>query len=673
MSVGSANFASPSILDVGPTGTPQDNTFVRTDTTANAWGLSPPWWSAFWVWQAPASGGLTLDASGITGSGDLDANLQVYQSASGSAGGFGSPVGTDNNSGVGLTPRLTIGVTAGTWYLIQIGSDDIGGNGIGTYHLSAELAEIPVLPNPRMYEITDGELAPPGGETSGAVVPITPNSVSYPSSGIETELWWTFTNDQAFDLRFSFDVQLSYAFNGECDEFDPEVGITAFHPDLSPFSGASSTSTDEFGRLVPRGYLDLYVAAGQTIYVQAYSYGSVPTRIILRVSDYGPHTDWLDIPDQQWLSDIAFHDTPVIWGPVDTPYIRSSPDPTSASFEALALRGPEHWQEFQGARGLQKGFDYTQIPGTDPDALDCAWNFARQGHYSIGWWTDDGTGTSVGPSDPNCVPPTEVPARDDGGGAHAEVPLGWKYDSTALVGVIGGGTQTMVWDCYAQAYRAHLSDTLGLFGATAGADIDDVPYPEGYDQLVYENDVRTAPDLLSIDWAWEQTASSTTSGVVHPHMAARAVSWDNSDGSWDQGLAPDDTTPAWHGIDAAEGQLTDDGSLSAWVELDPATVTAAMANEAAYVTDGATTLYDQTGGVLIVAYPQEQLSATRPAAGGLDTTVYSSYDHTYPRLRWNLAATTRYRYLGPAPIPTVEPIGPSITGEPGPDRTRFFS
>lgn len=99
---------TPDITDATITGEPVPNCPLIVTISRSIWYTFTPPYSSQYV--------LATDVSGTT---VLDTVLAVYTSAGGAGGPF-TQVGCDDDGGVGLRSRLTISLTAGTTYWIQV-------------------------------------------------------------------------------------------------------------------------------------------------------------------------------------------------------------------------------------------------------------------------------------------------------------------------------------------------------------------------------------------------------------------------------------------------------------------------------------------------------------------------------------------------------------------------
>lgn len=668
MSIGSPNPSTPAALDVG-SGTALDNEMDQADATA---GADQPFWSAWWSWTATDAGNLELDASGTTGPGTRDTYLQVLYG--------GVVVAEDDDAGTGLRSLLSVGVVAGREYTIRLGSFGVTGDGITTYHLSANL--LPLLPNPRMFEIADGTLLPPGGETSGAAYTISPYSVTYPSSGLETELWWKLTSDQTMDLEICFDVMLSYAIDGECDQFGPSVQLTILSEDLGTTYINSTSSTDEFGRIVPRGFCDMYLLAGQTIYIRAVNYGSIPARIILRTSDYGEHTDWIQPADQLINLDPpneGFVGDKTVDGYTPTTFINE------AGTSGWSERSGSSGAVYEGSSRLDHSFNNPLYPGQRNPAFDCGWAYARIGAFGSHYWSLDGTVSTMGEA---CVVGN---TGWNAFGSSDNWPIGVIVNNHAKDGAIGGGHQFLDFQVWGQCERTWLTAILADFGTTAGADqyaSPDFAPPAGFEGLgpLLEDGFSDPPELIKVEAMPTETTDATHGDLdQEPYWYYRTVAATDAvrtDTTW----GPKEpfvtgTFNSWRGADSPTSNVPEDFiavqeqrlTNGVWTELDSAAILAAEVGGDAG--DG------YAGGMQFTGLPQELVES--PGGCPLDLQILlfdlstprdiSSLDTQQVVLTRLTLRPGRIRFIKDAVIPSVDVFTTSITAEPGPDRTRFFS
>jgi hypothetical protein len=673
---GGTSSGAPGTLDVGTRTAPADNTFNQADTVAGTSSSSPPsYWSGWWRWVCPSDGRLRLDTGDTTGSGDNDTTLWLYRDV-----GL-TVVASDDDSGLGRTSHLDVAVSGGVTYYVRVGSYDVGGNGITTYHVAAAYTIIPALPNPRTFTLPGGTLTDPGLVMGPGVVdaPVMPAlSVSRPTDGTLPDATFVFDGAAYFDAFGGngawviFDATLSYLTDGTCDETAPEVGLNIFTVDHGlPFTWAEPWDTleiganegvDDYGRDVPRGQWTLFLER-KTYIIQLTTPPGNDVRFILRVSDFGAHTGELSIPDQTWKvtrnpwpSETG---DPIVYPTETIPWVRDVPDGSPAARED-GMRSWERMRAFHGRHDILQAPGRTS-PATDGAAIQCSWESARLASSPFQWWSSDNTASP--PDDvPVCFPAS---GTNESGESIFDGRVGYSYES----GHAFGGTDFARWEVYDAAYRLHIADLLHYFTATAGLNPFTLPPPTGFvpdDNPLLSDLTADYPELLGVDIAMDQLDTGTV-GSQATRMYVSAVDYTNADGSSDPwGPAEDaSSTENWRGsTDGPEDyhlRHPDQFTGSTWVPVPDATWTQALADEAAQGWLTGTPNYQ--GALSVVALFDAQRTPTLPTPAptgirGETLTDVSSYQ--FPVLRFRLRPSTGYYFANSALLPVAVATGDPI-------------
>jgi hypothetical protein len=630
VSTGGVDWASAGPLTMG-----DSNTFDLTDTVA---GGTQPYWSGWWSYTPAADTRLTLDTN-ATEAGNpstADTQLFVFSGTSGSP----VPVDDDDDSGTGFLSSLTLTLTGGVEYHIQVGSYDPDGDTITRFHLTAT----PLTPAERPVYSIGGITIPVGGDRVATAGEVTPLSVTYPTEGFVTDEGSGFVGDPHVWYKLTapitgniiLDTQLSSALYVE--EAGPAfVRFAVYRSDV----GDSPTTITDCTNVVftTADSYTLAAVAGETYLIVLWRFPTEDAEdFILRVSDYGTDTPWTQPADQQW------------WKGWDAQGQLLPPNPLEPLIWATAPYG------FHGRYSLLQAL-LGDDPTFDSDAADCLWATSTVYNGGFRFWTDDGSGEGTSPG--ACVPPSVIlDATDD------PAVVGAVYSGSPGSFGIPSEARFDVWDNVA---RYWVTKDVNALGPTGG--LDEPALPEVGATVEYEAEV---PTLLGVDAAPDQASSDDTDIIVRYYGTAVDVvenpdqHWGPSSDGSDHTFATDSDGPLGF-IGSQDYQLPDyppDGSSVGWTAVPSDVLTSALGFEAAWQVsedtlppDELDTISDYMGGLRWVGlFPEQTLpdppGQATPAFSPPETQTDLRHDQLIAvRLR---VRPPRYRFHLPPVIPPVD-------------------
>lgn len=542
----------------------------------------------------------------------------------------------------------------------------------------------------------DGLTLPAGGGTVAEATEMTALSVSAPSVGVDTDESSGFVGDPHVYFKFTapssgkiiLDATLSYdiATNSRTTS-NPAVTMQIWHSNVganptaiadltSVHSQSNGTGDDGLG-LVSRGVYTLTATAGQTYVIALWNFGTLgATGFILRISDYGGVTGWIDGTDQQWVARDPWVEETGNNAP-DSPHWHDTTTSYTSPFPGFGLGAG-----FHGSYTLGHAFggDY---PGNELDAHQCAWEHARKGAFGGAYWSEypDGAGghsaASWNGTDPydggDAVATCLLISGSVDSTSASETKAGVTMDSSPITTGTGGGLQTLAYNTYAVVNRLCVIDLLGLFGPDGGAgNPTDDPFTGG--SLEWET---TVPALLGLDVAPDETSSA--------HTGTLAVRWrigtanadpdDVSPSGWSPWLGADDTSQGFSGGDAPEDFLgragvgvdyPAGGGAYAWIPVPDDMLTEAIRIENEAASPGA------YSGLRAVGMPEGLESSSPPGTvelTGIDVHASDYRDKQFMGVRVHLRPA-RHRWRALPILPAAIELG--ITGTGDPVRRRFL-
>lgn len=435
-----------------------------------------------------------------------------------------------------------------------------------------------------IYSI-NGITLPAGGETYQDAGLVTPLSVTAPTVGFYSEdpkigsptnhVWYKFTAPT--DGMLIADSLLSYDSDGptsvQVDVFKSTAGLDATTDDqLLTYDGGF-------------GFAVFPVVAGTSYYLALWDWAAPgATNLILRLSDYGAVSEWVQPADQTWVAvpDEAMHD-PVL--------------PTAPAF----LDGVGGTAGYGGRYVISRSFlgPHPGILPEAPNSTGCAWKHVAAGCDYGQWWSPD-------PENPD----VDIKAAWNGGPGTCSTVFPertgnntFDLGATYSTGAESDGHANTITQAYGLTQRFWVSHILPDLGPTGGLPAP-IPPPGG--TVEYEADEG---ELLGIDASPDQTVtgeSATINGepaplIITTQWLGKAVPIDENPGNtWGPktnyifdgddfatdrfilgGLSGNDGFAAAQDFQLAD--LPPDATVPAdWEPIDSALIDAALGYEAAW-------------------------------------------------------------------------------------------
>lgn len=376
---------------------------------------------------------------------------------------------------------------------------------------------------------------------------LTTMSVSYPTMAAygprygQGEASWFFR--PVTSGRLSFDALLSHWVDDKLNDahpLGPNVSIGLYLAtydagqdrwDMSgvgwgnSFQGAFGLPQRSQGRFVAD------VIAGETYVIQTFTDPDFPyVRTVVRIGDYAIQPDWVQPPDQEFVYG-QNNANRLPSAPVGS-YLNMSPWGTSVGM--------------QGVSAMAHAFAGT-YPGTQPDAVACAWKYARRTQTGTYYWSTNNSGSYNGtdpydfsvPANPTCP---VITSQDVIMSAHySDWPVGYQYYSQEPDGFLGGGYSNAGWRVFTTSCWFAPKEPTRIAGYTGvGNGYYNSPAPTYLPQLQgteYIEWERTDSTLAGLYWSWDEVnggggVQSSSPVFVKWYMGEFMEDADHQPGQW---------------------------------------------------------------------------------------------------------------------------------------------
>lgn len=570
---------------------------------------------------------------------------------------------------------------------------------------------------------------------------VTPLSVTAPTVGVFTldgffsasprnHVWYHYQPTE--NCKLLFDASLSYDTTTQAATGSAKVNVAKL---IGGHTYPPASGADVFNWAGGGSSVTVDLVAGEHYWIVVWDTRSAGTTdLILRTSDFGETSDWVQPADQAYILNSAFGDdnstnyaTTVPRRITNWPSVEAGSASPTYAFGGHA-EGAAASQGFHGEYTQNHAFN-GDYPGDSGGATDCEWTWARKGNWGGQWWSrwpQGLDGDTTPPHEPESWNGTDPYDSGVAGAGYCAVYTGkvdseggggvgfhW-HSSTIDLSTGGGGYQSTTFTVEGACERMNLHNVIGQFGPSAGQ--LDPTAPTGFTGGTIEWEEPTST-LLGMDACPDQSQSSTYThdGDVGYPVTQLAVRWmlnpvgpnpseENTPGpfgdTWGPYIRPSDSDPDvydyhWHGVGTSQdlAEFTDAQAMTladydGVVYLDDSLnvhfmpIPSSILNQALSYEDSWSALWAAgvnlghyssfAGGLRAVGLAVEQVTGSLP---NLD---YST-DKPYDAWRYKTGQSVAYRiHLRPArarwrlapAVPTVEVLVP--TGDLDAVRRRFF-